>query len=258
MSVPSLRSELALYGDTQRKSSGVTDGPGLVSGMSFRVSRPLFSNDLMGDEQIELGAERIAETAVSVFDELSFLYELLLPPGEELRSREDKGPASPPQTTVPANSPASEEQLDEEEDSNLGPFDAESLSDERTRVFANVVQRQGQSTFRDSLLKAYSGKCTVTGYGVVDVLQAANIKPYTGEKSNHVTNGLLLRADIHNLFDLHLLSIDPKTNKIEVSPSLMGSEYAKFHGLRICIPNDRSKQPDPTALTYHYNLRRRK
>ncbi len=242
IAVRHLSSELALYGDLERKSSGVLkDQPGLVSGTSFRVSSYLNDFNQMSPERIESEAPEIAEAAVAVFDELSFLYDLLLLPGEKVKIRPS---VTPPPPIKPVDPP--------------GPITPDPPEDERPPVFANVVVRQGQGGFRNALLKAYNGQCAVSGYSVDAVLQAAHIKPYSGEKSNHVTNGLLLRADIHNLFDLGLLSIDPKTNKIEVAPSVRGSDYGKFNGLRLRLPNDNAKRPDSKALEHHYNQRKTK
>lgn len=59
-----------------------------------------------------------------------------------------------------------------------------------------VVARQGQQVFREALISVYGA---VTGYVERAALQAAHIRPYDGGTNNQVTNGLLLRADIHNL-----------------------------------------------------------
>ena len=59
--------------------------------------------------------------------------------------------------------------------------------------------------FRDALIGAYAGRCAITGCSVLDILEAAHITPYLGPDTNHVTNGLLLRADLHTLFDTCLL-----------------------------------------------------
>ncbi|WP_336979879.1 HNH endonuclease signature motif containing protein [Altererythrobacter fulvus] len=56
---------------------------------------------------------------------------------------------------------------------------------------------------------AYEGRCAISGCDVREVLEAAHIMPYLGEETNDVRNGLLLRADLHTLFDLGLLKIGP-------------------------------------------------
>ncbi|MCA9794905.1 MAG: HNH endonuclease, partial [Candidatus Eremiobacteraeota bacterium] len=87
--------------------------------------------------------------------------------------------------------------------------------DTRQRIERSILSRRGQTSFRQALLTAQK-VCAVSGCGLVDILEAAHISPYRGEKDNHTTNGLLLRADIHTLFDLHLLGIEPETRVIQI------------------------------------------
>src|SRR6185369_1227809 len=66
---------------------------------------------------------------------------------------------------------------------------------------ASIIYRQGQAKFRQSVLSAYKNRCCISGFDVADALDAAHIVPYLGEHSNKVANGLLLRSDLHALFD---------------------------------------------------------
>ncbi len=95
------------------------------------------------------------------------------------------------------------------ETTNSNDDDFTNIKDEREKQLAEITKRQGQPEFRKSLLQAYHGKCSITGFDVEDALEAAHIIPFYGEQSQSITNGILLRADIHTLFDLYLLSIDP-------------------------------------------------
>ena len=131
-------------------------------------------------------------------------------------------------------------------------FNPESLTDARERTNRAIVQRQGQSKFRSELLKAYGGQCAITDCDAEAALEAAHIFPYLGTDTNHVTNGLLLRADIHTLFDLHLISIDPDTNKIVISSSLLNTSYKELNGKLLKSPQDYSASPSPQALVRHY------
>ena len=99
--------------------------------------------------------------------------------------------------------------------------------DTRQRIERSILSRRGQTSFRQALLTAQK-VCAVSGCGLVDILEAAHISPYRGEKDNHTTNGLLLRADIHTLFDLHLLGIEPETRVIQICPKAQ-NDYGKFH-----------------------------
>jgi hypothetical protein len=75
----------------------------------------------------------------------------------------------------------------------------------------------------------------VTGCDVVQALDAAHISPYLGDQSNHVTNGVLLRADIHTLFDLQLFDlqlfgIEPEALRLKISASLIGTCFKDLDG----------------------------
>jgi HNH endonuclease len=133
-----------------------------------------------------------------------------------------------------------------------GGFFEESQTDERSRRVASVVQRLGQEDFRRRLLEAYGSRCPVTGCRVPAALQAAHIVPYLGPKSNHVANGLPLRADIHNLFDLFLLSVDPDSMEIRVAPSLSTSEYGGLENKTLTLPVNASLGPSHEALRLHF------
>jgi hypothetical protein len=87
-------------------------------------------------------------------------------------------------------------------------FDPTSIEDARRRMFGAIVLREGQPRFRQELIRAYDGKCAISGCALVQVLEAAHIHPYRGKDTNCVSNGLLLRADIHTLFDLGLIWVD--------------------------------------------------
>lgn len=131
-------------------------------------------------------------------------------------------------------------------------FNPENLTDARERTNRAIVQRQGQSKFRSELLKAYGGKCAITDCDAEAALEAAHIFPYLGTETNHVTNGLLLRADIHTLFDLYLISIDPDTSKIVVSTSLINTCYKELNGKILKSPQDYAASPSQQALVRHY------
>lgn len=133
-----------------------------------------------------------------------------------------------------------------------GYFDSDNFTDERTRLLREVVQRRGQDKFRLQLLQAYGRRCAVTGCDVEDALEAAHIIDYLGSSTQHVKNGVLLRADIHTLFDLRLLEICPKTLNIILAPSLRGSTYATLHGQPLSLPATADKQPDIEALSIRW------
>jgi hypothetical protein len=129
-------------------------------------------------------------------------------------------------------------QLDAESADNLA-YDPENVSDGRNRITRTITQRRGQKTLRDKLLDAYGRQCSITGCGIVDVLEAAHITPYLGPDTNHVANGLLLRADLHTLLDCRLIAIEPATLRVMLAPIVRKApDYWDLHGqrLRAAVP----------------------
>ena len=100
------------------------------------------------------------------------------------------------------------------------------------------------------LLDAYQGRCAITGTGIVGLLEAAHISPYKGDHTDRVSNGLLLRADIHTLFDLHLLTVLPDLS-IRVAPDALSEPYASYDGTTMNLPARRPHRPNPGVLREH-------
>lgn len=113
---------------------------------------------------------------------------------------------------------------------------------------------RGQPRFRENVLDAYGRRCAITGCSLEWVLQAAHISPWNGKKSNHVSNGLPLRADIHTLFDLGMIRIDPDSRTVSVSSSLEGSEYAQFAGTVIAEPEKPAHRPSRANFVKKLNM----
>jgi len=133
-----------------------------------------------------------------------------------------------------------------------GYFDVKTLEDARQRIAASIVQRQGQAEFRRKLLKSYGCRCPITDCDVESAIEAAHIIPYQGIETNHPTNGLPLRADIHTLFDLHLLSIQPDTYDVVIAPELNGTCYQDLIGRKLTLPQGQNEAPNRSALSKHY------
>lgn len=136
------------------------------------------------------------------------------------------------------------------------PFDPSNIKDARERISQTIASRRGQGVFRDKLLISYDYQCAITGCAVVDALEAAHICPYRGPETNAVSNGLLLRADVHTLFDLGLISINYKNMKVVVHEELNGSEYWKFNGQKLQLPSESSQRPSKKALRMHFDSSR--
>ena len=131
-------------------------------------------------------------------------------------------------------------------------FNPETVEDERRRVLAVIAQRQGQVGFRKTLLKAYGGHCAVTSYDASEALEAAHIVPYRGPVTNHPSNGLLLRADLHSLFDLGLVAVDTTSElRLLVSKEIERTSYAQMKGSVLSVPDDPALYPSLEALKQH-------
>jgi predicted restriction endonuclease len=133
-----------------------------------------------------------------------------------------------------------------------GYFSPASLRDEREKKLRGIVERRGQPDFRNKLIAAYGGRCAVTGCDAVAALEAAHIVPYAGPQSNHVTNGLLLRADIHTLFDLDLIGIEPNSLTISVAPAIKTTVYAELDGKKLVLPVNAADIPNHEALAQRW------
>jgi hypothetical protein len=116
------------------------------------------------------------------------------------------------------------------------------------RRMASIRVRRGQPKFRADLIGAYGGSCAVTGTRIEALLEAAHIVPHSEQTNFRVSNGLLLRADIHTLYDLHLLSVDDRL-KVHLSKRLLVSDYMTLHGKTLKrLPSTTDQQPSTLGL----------
>ena len=119
-----------------------------------------------------------------------------------------------------------------------------------------VKGRLGQGAFRILVTDAYQRRCSITGERTLPVLEAAHIKPYASSGPNLVQNGLLLRSDLHKLFDIGYLTVTPDF-RVEVSSSIKeeydnGKEYYAHHGERLLIlPKSDEDKPSRQFLEWH-------
>lgn len=123
-------------------------------------------------------------------------------------------------------------------------------NDERSKIYKSIIQRRGQQKFRDAVREMYGDKCVITGCEILEILEAAHINPYKGEKDNHPTNGLLLRADIHTLFDLDLLGIEPNELKVYLNEAIKKNGYEALDNKLLII---QEQSPNKEALIQRWN-----
>ena len=118
-----------------------------------------------------------------------------------------------------------------------------------------VTPRLGQGGFRIRVQETYALKCAVTGERTLPALEAAHIRPYSDGGPHEVSNGLLLRRDLHRLFDTGYVTVNPSL-RLEVSSSIReqfnnGRHYYAMHGSRIYVPDRSEERPNLQALDWH-------
>lgn len=126
---------------------------------------------------------------------------------------------------------------------NTGTYFSKEVEDERERTFKEIAKRQGQAAFRSGLLTAYEGRCAITDFAIEQVLEAAHVTPYLGPKTNNISNGILLRSDIHTLWDRGLIYLC-ENFRLRLNQDLKSSAYAQFEGKII-----RSRLSDAPGLS---------
>lgn len=119
-----------------------------------------------------------------------------------------------------------------------------------------VRARLGQGSFRVLVTEAYQRRCALTGERTLPALQAAHIKPFVLSGPNHVNNGLLLRADLHLLFDKGYMTVTPDMTA-EVSNRIReefhnGKEYYALRGRRLAVlPENIVERPSREFIEWH-------
>ena len=131
-------------------------------------------------------------------------------------------------------------------------------SAERGRRYGDprfVKPRLGQATFRVAVLDAYGRACAVTKERSLPALEASHIRSYAEDGPHEIRNGLLLRADLHRLFDTGYVTVTREL-QLEVSARLRedyhnGRTYYPLHGARLQVPLAPSLRPDSEFLEWH-------
>lgn len=121
--------------------------------------------------------------------------------------------------------------------------------------------RLGQGAFRALLTDAYERRCAVTQERALPALEAAHIREFSDRPEHKVTNGLLLRSDVHRLFDAGYVTVTPEY-RVEASRTMRedfndGENYLKMHGTRIIVPERAELRPDAASLRWHNENRYR-
>jgi putative restriction endonuclease len=123
-----------------------------------------------------------------------------------------------------------------------------------------VLPRLGQGLFRVLLTDAYERRCSISGERTLPVLEAAHIKPYSVVQRHEISNGLLMRSDLHRLFDEGYMTLDPRDRRVVVSKRIRaefenGRDYYKLEGQTVREPSQLWARPTAENLEYHaYNI----
>lgn len=97
-----------------------------------------------------------------------------------------------------------------------------------------VRVRRGQSQFRDHLLRKQGETCAFTGQAPRRVLEAGHLYSYANLGVHHEHGGLMLRRDVHRLFDDGWIAVDPERLRLDVSVELEAfPQYAALHDRRV-------------------------
>ena len=120
---------------------------------------------------------------------------------------------------------------------------------------ALIRPRLGQGAFRVLVTDIYDRRCAVTRERTLPALEAAHIRPYSEGGVHEARNGLLLRRDIHSLFDSGYVTVTPD-HHFEVSGRIKeefenGRDYYALHGRSISVPAPAEQQPDSRLLSWH-------
>lgn len=136
---------------------------------------------------------------------------------------------------------------------DLDSFDPDANANLTKETIARqVAARRGQAKFRKSLLAAYQGQCCISECTIERLLEAAHITPHMGFATDVLVNGLLLRADLHTLFDLGWLRVHPQTLAVELHPEVCKDpDYSPFDGRKLA--NAIGHSPSNKALQAHYD-----
>lgn len=107
---------------------------------------------------------------------------------------------------------------------------------DRQREMIERWDRRKQAAFRTGLLEIFEGRCAVTGCSALDAVDAAHIIGVDGEGEDTISNGLILRADLHRLFDRDLMAVDPNTGSVHFAETCQ-RDYAELEGTRVTLPS---------------------
>ena len=138
------------------------------------------------------------------------------------------------------------------------PDESVAMAEERFGKAQIVLPRLGQGGFRVIVADIYNRSCALSSSHILHILDAAHIRPYAQGGTHSPTNGLLLRQDIHTLFDRGYITVTPEY-RVEVSKRIRqefnnGADYYAMHGRPIHLPGIEQLRPSADALRWHNDV----
>lgn len=122
-----------------------------------------------------------------------------------------------------------------------------------------MSRRLGQGAFRIAVTDGYERRCAVSGERTLPILDAAHIQSYEAGGEHSVSNGLLLKTDIHRLFDLGYVTVTDAL-RFAVSDRLKadfenGRHYYAMQGRELAVPKAGFAPPSAASLRWHHDNR---
>jgi putative restriction endonuclease len=150
------------------------------------------------------------------------------------------------------------ERLERAQIKNVGPATVAAQESARYGPPRLVAPRLGQGSFRLLVTDAYRYRCAITSERTLPVLQAAHIRPYSVGGKHELSNGLLLRSDLHTLFDLGYMTVEPNQKTLIVSRRIReqfenGRAYYDLKDTRLADPDNQLAVPSFENLKYHFD-----
>lgn len=248
----------ALYADYLRmrvseawRFYGEANGADSLEGLVSSIQRYRINNGAPFDPDPEIGCILLTDvTFVPRGDELP------LPPSFPMNATRGRG-YLPTHSDWSAVEEAFAQILLRADVPNLRPDSdaATYLGPTTERIDGSHWIRRGQRWFASKVMTSYQRRCAITGSHIAPTLQAAHIRPIAKEGQHRVDNGLLLRSDVHTLFDDGYIGIDEK-HRLQVSKRLRedfsnGAEFYSRTGDTILLPAQKHERPSGEVVTWH-------
>lgn len=128
------------------------------------------------------------------------------------------------------------------------------MTDTRESVLRSIRVRRGQKKFRDQLIRRYGACCLASGCELMDIIEAAHIDPFRDANDHHPENGLLLRADLHTLFDLNLMGIEPDALTLHFPKQVRNAGYQSLENSSLQLTTGKRPAHAPLARRWEAYL----